>query len=144
MRPLSAKLFLTLVAVTCAGAAGRADAAALPAPHQVEIPAPNLTLHAQLYKPDGDGPFSSVIALHGCGGLGGHSEPVAPRYRDWAEQFLKAGYAVLLPDSYASRELGPQCRVKERRVLARRERVADIMATRRWLAQQRWAAADRV
>ena len=47
---------------------------------------------------------------------------------------------MVLPDSYGSRELGPQCRVKERRVLARRERVADIVATRRWLGQQPWAA----
>jgi dienelactone hydrolase len=142
MRPPSAKLFLTLLAVTCVAVAGRAGAASLPAPHQVEIPAPNLTLHAQIYKPDGDGPFPTVIALHGCGGLGGHSEPVAPRYRDWAEQLLKAGYAVLLPDSYGSRELGPQCRVRERRVLARRERAADILATRRWLVRQPWVAAD--
>ena len=144
MRPLSAKLFLTLVAVTCAAVAGRADAAALPAPHQVEIPEPNLTLHAQLYKPDGEGPFSTVIALHGCGGLGGHAEAVMPRYRDWAEQLLKAGYAVLLPDSYGSRELGPQCRVRERRVLARRERVADVNASRQWLLQQPWVARDRI
>ena len=67
-----------------------------------------------------------------------------PRYRDWAEQLLKAGNAVLLPDSYGSRELGPQCRVKERRVLARRERVADIMASRQWLLQQPWAARERI
>ena len=139
MRPLSATLFLTLLAVTFA-----ADAAPLPAPRQVDIPSANLTLHAQLYKPDGDGPFPVVIALHGCGGLGGHSEPVLLRYRDWAEQLLKAGHAVLLPDSYGSRELGPQCRVKERRVLARRERVADITASRQWLAQQPWAARDRI
>jgi dienelactone hydrolase len=118
----------------------------LPAPHQVDIPAADLTLHAQLYKPDGDGPFPTVIALHGCGGLGGHAEPVLPRYRDWAEQLLKSGHAVLLPDSYGSRELGPQCRVKERErhVLARRERVADITAARQWLAQQPWAAHDRI
>jgi dienelactone hydrolase len=144
MRPLSAKLFLALVAASCAAVAGRADAASLPAAHQVDIPATNLTLHAQLFKPDGAGPFPTVIALHGCGGLGGHSEPVAPRYREWAAQLLKAGYAMLLPDSYGSRELGPQCRVKERRVLARRERMADIAATRRWLVQQSWAAQDRI
>src|SRR5712672_3143639 len=144
MRPLSAKLFPALVAVTCAAVAGRADAASLPAAHQVEIAAVNLTLHAQLYKPEGDGPFPTVIALHGCGGLGGHSEPVLPRYRDWAEQLLKAGHAVLLPDSYGSRELGPQCRVKERHVLARRERVADIMAAKAWLVQQPWAARNRI
>jgi len=139
MRLLSAITFLTLFAVAFA-----AGAAPLPAPHQVEIPLRNGILHAQLFKPDGDGPFPVVIALHGCGGLAGHSEQVAPRYRDWAEQLLKAGKAVLLPDSYGSRELGPQCRVRERRVSARRERVADIMASRQWLVQQPWAAPDRI
>jgi dienelactone hydrolase len=139
MRALSVITFLTLFAVAPA-----ADAAPLPAPHQVDIPSGSATLHAQLYKPDGDGPYPVVIALHGCGGLSGHSEPVLPRYRDWAEQLLKAGSAVLLPDSYGSRELGPQCRVKERSVLARRERVADIMAARQWLVQQPWAARDRI
>ena len=139
MRFLSAIILLTLSAVASA-----ADAAPLPTPRQVDIPLGNALLHAQLYKPDGDGPFPAVIALHGCGGLAGHSEPVQPRYRDWAEQLLKAGNAVLLPDSYGSRELGPQCRVKERRVHARRERVADIMASRQWLVQQPWAARDRI
>ena len=84
MRLLSATLFLTLLAAAC-----RADAAPLPAPSQVDIPAASLTLHAQLYKPDGDGPFPTVIALHGCGGLSGDSQPVPARYRDWAEQLLK-------------------------------------------------------
>src|SRR3954452_16668180 len=139
MRLLSATLSLTLLAAACT-----AGAAPLPAPRQVDVPANGLTLHAQLYKPDGDGPFPTVIALHSCGGLGGPSDPVLPRYRDWVEQLLKAGHAVLLPDSFSSRELGPQCRVKERRVLARRERVADVNASRQWLLQQPWAARDRI
>ena len=141
MRLLSAFAFLTLFAVAFA-----AGAAPLPGPHQVDIPSANLTLHAQLYKPEGNGPFPTVIALHGCGGLGGHSEPVLSRYRDWAEQLLKTGHAVLLPDSYGSREHGPQCGVKERerRVLSRRERVADIAAARQWLLQQTWVARDRI
>jgi dienelactone hydrolase len=140
MRFLSVALSLTLLAAACT-----ANAAQLPAPRQVDIPASaSLTLHAQLYKPDGLGPFPIVIALHGCGGLGTPSEPVLPRYRDWAEELLKSGHAVLLPDSYGSRELGPQCRAKERRVLARRERVADVNASRQWLLQQPWAARDRI
>jgi dienelactone hydrolase len=140
MRLLSAATFLALFAVAFA-----ADAAPLRSPHQVDIPLDSGTLHAQLYKPDGDGPFPIVIALHGCGGLAGHSEPVQPRYRDWAEQLLKEGNAVLLPDSYGSRELGPQCRVKgERRLSARRERVTDILAARQWLLQQPWTARDRI
>ncbi len=137
MRFPSAIIAMAFLAVTFA-----ADAA--PVPHQVDIPSGSGVLHAQLYKPDGDGPFPVVIALHGCGGLAGHSEPVQPRYRDWAEQLLKGGKAVLLPDSYGSRELGPQCHVKDRRILARRERVTDILATRQWLMQQPWAAHDRI
>src|SRR6202035_5692411 len=86
----------------------------------------------------------TVIALHGCGGLSSHSDPVLPRYRDWAEQLLKDGKAVLLPDSFGSRELGPQCRVKERQVHGGRERVADITAARQWLLQQPWVVHDRI
>ncbi len=139
MRLLPAPAFLMLFAVSSV-----AHAASLPAPRQIEIPYQGGTLHAQLYKPDGDGPFPTMIALHACGGLTGHSEPVLPRYRDWAEQLLKGGQAVLLPDSYGSRELGPQCRVKERTVRARRERVDDITAARQWLMQQPWVARDRI
>src|SRR3984885_8614776 len=144
MRLLSATIFLTLFAMASSAGAASVSTAPLPAAQQVDIPLGNGVLHAQLYKPDGDGPFPSVIALHGCGGLGSHSESVLPRYRDWAEQLVKSGHAVLLPDSYGSRELGPQCRVKDRQVLARRERVADITASRQWLEQQPWAAHDRI
>lgn len=121
-----------------------AQAASRSSPEPVDIPVKAGILHAQLYKPEGDGPFPAVIALHACGGLGGRAEPVLPRYRDWAERLLRSGHAVLWPDSYGSRELGPQCRVKEQRVRARRERVADIVAARGWLMQQPWVARNRV
>ena len=139
MRLRSAIVFLTLLAVTLP-----AKSASLPSPQQVDIPAGSETLRAELFKPNGDGPFPTVIGLHGCGGLSGHSEPVLPRYRDWAEQLVKDGKAVLLPDSFGSRGLGPQCRVPERYVRARRERVADITAARQWLMQQTWSAHDRI
>jgi dienelactone hydrolase len=144
MRLLSAITFLTLFVMAAFVMSAAARAASMPSPHEIDIPSRDGVLHAQLYKPEGNGPFPSVIALHGCGGLAGRSEPVLPRYRDWAVQLLKSGKAVLLPDSYGSRELGPQCRVKEHHVLARRERVEDIMAARKWLMQQSWAARDRI
>ncbi len=138
MRSLAALtlLFLGAVQAVCAAPAT--------APNQVEIPSGKMILRAQLFKPAGNGPFPTVIALHGCGGLAGRSEPVLPRYRDWAEQLVRNGRAVLLPNSYGSRGLGPQCRVKERRLTARRERVADIVAARQWLIQQPWARHDRI
>ena len=128
-------LFLTLLLSAAHAAEG---------PQPVEIPLASGVLHAQLYKPAGAGPFPVVIALHGCDGLGGPSDPVLPRYRDWAERLLGDGNAVLLPDSYGSRELGPQCRAREMHVKARRERVADIAAARAWLMQQPFVAKDRV
>lgn len=135
MRVLSAALFLTLSVVS---------GTAAPAEQQVEIHSGKLVLHAQLYKPDGNGPFPAVIALHGCDGLAAPGETVAPHYRDWAELLLKAGYAVLLPDSFTSREVGPQCREKDRKILARRERVADVTAAHKWLVTQGWVAQDRI
>jgi dienelactone hydrolase len=138
------RLLSTLISLGFLAAASAAAAAPLATPQPIEIPSSSGTLHAQLFKPDGAGPFPTVIALHGCGGLNGHSDQIQPRYRDWAEQLLKDGNAVLFPDSYGSRELGPQCRVKERRVQARRERVADILASRQWLSQQPWVSQDRI
>ncbi|WP_061026690.1 dienelactone hydrolase family protein [Bradyrhizobium sp. CCH5-F6] len=135
MRLRLTALFLTLLL---------SAARAAPVPQQVDIPLASGVLHAQLYKPEGAGPFPTVIALHGCDGLGGHTDPVQPHYRDWAERLLRAGNAVLLPDSYGSRDLGPQCRVREMHVKARRERVADIAASRAWLMKQAWVAHDRV
>jgi dienelactone hydrolase len=144
MRSPSTIIASALLAATWLAAALPARAASLPAPQMIDIPSGSSVLHAQLFKPEGEGPFAVVIALHGCGGLGGHAETIQARYRDWAEQLLKDGKAVLFPDSYGSRELGPQCHVKERRVTARRERVTDVLATRQWLMQQGWVARDRI
>ena len=47
-----------------------ARAAAAPAvPREVDIPLSSGTLKVSFFKPDGEGPFPTVIALHGCGGL---------------------------------------------------------------------------
>ncbi len=73
-------------------------------PEAVEIPHGENVLKAVLYRPDGDGPFPAVVALHGCEGLHGPNGLVAPLYRDWAERLNKAGFAVLYPDSYGSRD----------------------------------------
>ena len=135
---------LTLIVLTLLAAGSPAAAAESAAARQVDIASGSVALRAELFKPDGDGPFPTVIALHGCGGLGGRSEPVQARYRDWAEQLVKDGSAVLLPDSYGSRGLGPQCRINERRLTARRERVSDILAARQWLVQQSWTRHDRI
>lgn len=136
----NARMHPTCLAVFLMGAA---PAAAAPA-QQVDIPHQGSPLHAHVYKPDGPGPFPVVIAAHDCGGLQGRSAQVRSRYRDWADYLTKAGYAVILPDSYGSRDLGPQCRVKASPVRASHERVTDIQASKHWAAEQSWTVKDRI
>jgi dienelactone hydrolase len=126
------------------GLAGAALATAAYASEQVEIKQGDTTLRAVLFRPNGPGPFPAVVALHGCGGLGDASGPITPRYRDWGDRLAGAGFAVLFPDSFSSRGLRTQCRVRERKVRASHERIEDANAARNWLQSQSWVAADRV
>jgi dienelactone hydrolase len=118
--------------------------AAQAAPEPVEIPADGFTLHATLFRPDGDGPFPAIVALHDCGGLSDHPATESQLYTEWANILVAKGFVVLFPDSFSSRGLGPQCRQSERKVHARRERVADANAARRWLQTQGFVKGDRI
>jgi len=142
MRLLS--VLTSAVVLLAAAATSAAPAKPTAAPESVDIPGTDSTVRALLYKPQGDGPFAVVIAVHGCSGLTGRGGQIQPRYRDWAEHLLKAGNAVLLPDSYGSRNAGPQCHVRERKVFARRQRVADIRAAQQWLLHQSWVLHDHI
>ncbi len=55
-----------------------------------------LTLHANLTKPDGDGPFPAVIMMHGCDGEKPYFDPWEARIREW-------GFVVLRVDSLSPR-----------------------------------------
>jgi dienelactone hydrolase len=113
-------------------------------PEPVEIPQGGITLKAALYRPEGNGPFPAVVGLHACGGLHNHAGVPRARYNDWAQHLTKAGFAVLFPDSFGSRGLGPQCKVRNRTIRVDRERVADANAARLWLQSQPWVKPERV
>jgi dienelactone hydrolase len=119
-------------------------AAATAAPEHVDIASGEVTLHATLYRPDGDGPFPAVVALHGCGGLIRRPATQSQLYGEWANLLVAKGFVVLFPDSFGSRGLGPQCRESRRRIRASRERVADANAARHWLQAQSYIRADRI
>jgi dienelactone hydrolase len=119
-------------------------ATASAASETVDIQDGDLTLHATLYRPDGPGPFPAVVALHDCGGLADRPATTAQLYNEWANVLVAQGFVVLFPDSFGSRGLGTQCRVRERKVRASRQRVADANAARRWLQGQNYVRADRI
>lgn len=123
------------------GLLGDAQAAA---PEAIEIPTDEKPLPALLYRPDGEGPFPAIVALHGCDGLRGKAGRVRRALHDWGQRLSTAGFVVLFPDSYSSRGLAQQCSNKAPKVRPDRERVADMRAARDWLQQQDFVRKDRI
>jgi dienelactone hydrolase len=103
-----------------------------------------VTLSGLMYRPSGAGPHPAVLALHGCGGnmRADGKTPVA-RVPDWTTRFVAAGFAVLWPDSFGSRGLGPQCRVSVRDITPAK-RAQDADASMAWLTSQPDIDATRV
>ncbi len=114
-------------------------------PEAIEIPQKEGgRLKAVLFRPEGQGPFPAVVALHNCTGLNNSAGTFGARYRDWGERLAKNGYVVLMPDSHGSRGAGSQCATRSRSIRNDRERVADADAARAWLQAQSWVAPDRI
>ena len=138
MRHLIGHIFAFAIA-TLGGAASAA-----PAPEPVEIASGATKLKGLIYRPEGNGPFPAVVALHNCDGLAGRRMPLARRYRDWGERLASAGFVVLFPDSFGARNMGPQCNAGQRSLRSGRDRVVDADAARHWLQQQTYVAPDRI
>jgi dienelactone hydrolase len=134
MRPLIA---LIVAAALCGPAAAAA-------PEPVEIVSEGVKLKGFIYRPEGNGPFPAIVALHNCEGLGGTGTPLNPRYSDWGERLMAGGFVVLFPDSFGSRGIGAQCSVAQRSMRSGRERAGDADAARHWLQEQKYVAPDRV
>jgi dienelactone hydrolase len=80
----------------------------------------------------------AVIALHGCGGLYLRDRKTFdPRYPLYTERMHRAGYHVLLPDSFTPRGMPSICTVKPgERTITVEQRRADVIAAVHWLARQ--------
>lgn len=83
-------------------------------------------LDAELYRPDGDGPFPAVVLMHGCQGL---SSAVRHGLRGHAENFVRHGYVALIVDSFGPRGIGVGwvCRRFERLMAAKNYRKTDAL-----------------
>ena len=123
-------------AIVCMSACAVLYAGPGAAAENIDIRESDLTLRAQLYRPHGPGPFPAVVALHDCGGIDRPSAGSTQLYGEWATRLTAKGFIGVFPDSFGSRGLGPQCRVRQPKVRASRERVADANAARHWLASQ--------
>lgn len=135
---------MAIKSLLCALAGAALWATACAAAEKVDIPGSALTLQGMLYRPAGPGPFPAVVALHGCGGLNNRPGISNQLYSEWAKVLTAAGFVVMFPDSFGSRGLGSQCRVRQTKVRPARERVADANTARHWLQMQNFVRGDHI
>ena len=95
-----------------------------------------ITPHLTVYRPEGDGPFKTILMFHGCG-------QDAEQQQYWGHFFEGLGYAAVSVDSYAGRgitqerALAKVCRGRE---LLGAQRAGDVLAAITWANQQPWTA----
>jgi dienelactone hydrolase len=134
----------------CAAALlGSALAQAAPEMQRVELPLPSGTVLRAHWLPAGMQPGQparpAVLALHGCGGLYAKGGALSSRYRETADTLHAAGYAVLMPDSFGSRNLSDVCQTRySDRTVGVNDRVQDARAALVWLAAQPGVDARRI
>jgi dienelactone hydrolase len=96
-----------------------------------------------LFRPTGAGPFPAIVALHGCSGPGAASRELSKRHADWAERLVRAGYVVLMPDSFGSRGAKSLCGTRDR-VVRPAERADDARGAAAWLAARPFVERGRI
>ena len=128
---MTARLGALLVALALAGCAGESGVSF---PGKVEGAAA-VTLRGTLYKPEGPGPFSAVVLLHGCSGIG-------PATHGWGQRLASWGYVALVTDSFGPRGYATVC--GQGRAVDGVTRAGDAAAAADYLRTQGFVRGDRI
>jgi len=111
-------------------------ARAEPLSQRIDALLPTLTL----VKPEGPGPFPTVLLLHGCGGRRAFMD-------EYARVVREAGAAAVIVDSFAHRRIGrveAMATVCSGARLQGRERAGDLFAAMAWARAQDWVDRERL
>jgi dienelactone hydrolase len=101
-------------------------------------------LTGYLYEPAGEGPFNTVLMMHGCAGMLNKDGSMKTRERAWLDILRNEGYAVMLADSFTDRGYGSICRVKNRPISPSKERPHDAYGALQWLQTQPFVRPDSI
>jgi dienelactone hydrolase len=133
------RVLLFLLILLAPGCVHFGEAGAMPR-ETLEARIAALMPHADIYKPQGAGPFPVVFQMHGCGGKKSFQ-------RTWGEEAVKAGWAAVVIDSYAHRgisRLEAYATVCTGTRLWGRERAGDLYAALAWARTQPWIDSSRM
>lgn len=94
---------------------------------------PGTPLQGYLTRPQGNGPFSAIVLLHGCAGV------LSNDRQTWPDRLISWGYVVLVVDSFSTRGIHETC---DRGVLA--DRVYDAYGAEEFLSKDRFVDPRRI
>lgn len=138
-------LFTLLAMALLASPAGADDRVPVPSMDEELTRGAATTLDGRLFRPEGDGPFPAIVALHGCSGRDLPNRDTLRAYlRDWAERLSALGYVVLLPDSFRPRGVPEICTKANKAVSPTNHRPRDALGALAWLRAQPYVWGDRV
>lgn len=120
---------LLLLAGLAGCAVGQNEAVSIPVQNVPGSRMPTRPLPAVLMLPEGSGPFPAVIVLHTCGGR-------APLQEDWGARLNAWGYAALIPDSFAPRNVVSVCAPGNQPLVTPQDRAGDVISAALWLRTQ--------
>ena len=105
--------------------------------------AASVSLTAEIFRPEGEGPFPAVVFMHGCGGW---QSAVRQSLRQHANYLRDNGFAVLNLDSFGPRgnSGGTVCASFDRLRAARKYRTYDAFDALRYLQAQSFVDPDRI
>ncbi len=95
-----------------------------------------LDIKAEVYRPEGAGPFPAVIVMHGSGGLREH-------HRIWARKLVSWGYVALVIDSFSPRGF-PNGIATNTPAVMPQKRVSDAIGAAEWLNKQSYVAKGKL
>src|SRR5271170_212231 len=102
-------------------------------------------LDGYLYRAAGDGAHPAIVGLHGCSGMFSRTTgSITPLYRQWAAEFTRHGYTVLLVDSFGPRNHGEMCSVHGFDLDLYRKRPKDAYGALWFLQTQPFVRGDRI
>jgi dienelactone hydrolase len=135
---------LATLLIWCRGAAAQ-EVVHFPSIEDNDAGQASTVLDGYLYRASGDGPHPAIVGLHGCSGMFSRTNgSITPLYRQWAAEFNRDGYTVLLVDSFGPRNHGEMCSIQGFDLDLYRKRPKDAYGALEFLQAQPFVRGDRI
>lgn len=149
--PLRQSLFRRWLSATLAGFVAAAFLGAPPAlaadPEIVHFnsrDAETTQIRGLLFRPKGDGPYRTVLMMHGCSGLYRKDGDIQINLAAWIDRFVDWGYLVLAVDGFKPRGFRSMCHKRKRPLHSLDDRPYDAYGGLAWLIKQPFVQKNRI